>query len=76
MVVANVNESLNIREEASEESEIVGKLYAGCIGSLLEKKDGWTKIASGSVVGYVKDEYVLVGEPKELADTKGNLVVW
>lgn len=76
VVLANVQESLNIRAEASEESEIVGKLYAGCKGSLLEKKDGWTKISSGEVVGYVKDEYVLVGEPaKELADTKGNLVV-
>ena len=76
VVLANVQESLNIRAEASEESEIVGKLYAGCKGSLLEKKDGWTKISSGEVVGYVKDEYVLVGEPaKELADTKGNLMV-
>ncbi|MBQ4530455.1 MAG: cell wall hydrolase [Lachnospiraceae bacterium] len=76
VVLANVQESLNIRAEASEESEIVGKLYAGCKGSLLEKKDGWTKISSGEVVGYVKDEYVLVGEPaKELADAKGNLMV-
>lgn len=74
LVLANVEESLNIRAEASEESEVVGKLYAGCKGSLLEQKDGWTKISSGEVVGYVKDEYIRYGvQAKELADTKGNL---
>ena len=76
LVLANVEESLNIRAEASEESDVVGKLYAGCKGSLLEKKDGWTKISSGEVVGYVKDEYIVYGDlAKELADTKGNLNV-
>lgn len=76
LVLANVEESLNIRAEASEESDVVGKLYAGCKGSLLEKKDGWTKISSGEVVGYVKDEYIVYGDlAKELADTKGNLIV-
>lgn len=75
LVLADVNESLNIREEASEESEVVGKLYAGCKGSLLEKKDGWTKISSGQVVGYVKDDYIKYGElAKQLAD-KSNLIV-
>ena len=75
LVLANVEESLNIRAEASEESEVVGKLYAGCKGSLLEQKDGWTKISSGEVVGYVKDEYIRYGaQAKELADTKGNLI--
>lgn len=74
LVLANVEESLNIRAEASEESEVVGKLYAGCKGSLLEQKDGWTKISSGEVVGYVKDEYIRYGvQAKKLADTKGNL---
>lgn len=76
LVVANVEEALNIREKASEESDVIGKLYAGCKGSLLEKKDGWTKIASGEVVGYVKDEYILYGDlAKEYADEKGNLIV-
>ena len=75
LVLADVNESLNIRAEASEESEVVGKLYAGCKGSLLEKKDGWTKISSGEVVGYVKDEYIKYGElAKQLAD-ESNLIV-
>lgn len=75
LVLADVDESLNIREDASEESEVVGKLYAGCKGSLLEKKDGWTKISSGQVVGYVKDEYIKYGElAKQLAD-ESNLIV-
>lgn len=76
LVLANVEECVNIRAEASEESEIVGKLYAGCKGSLLEKKDGWTKISSGDVVGFIKDEYIVYGDlAKNLADTKGNLIV-
>ena len=76
LVLANVEEALNIRQDASEESDVIGKLYAGCKGSLLEKKDGWTKISSGKVVGYVKDEYVLYGDlAKELANKKGNLIV-
>lgn len=76
LVLANVEESLNIRAEASEESDVVGKLYAGCKGSLLEKKDGWTKISSGDVIGYVKDEYIVYGDlAKDLAATNGNLVV-
>ena len=76
LVLANVQESLNIRAEASEESEIVGKLYAGCKGSLLEKQEGWTKISSGDVVGFVKDEYIVYGDlAKDLASTNGNLVV-
>lgn len=75
LVLADVNESLNIRQEASEESDVVGKLYAGCKGSLLEKKDGWTKISSGEVVGYVKDDYIKYGElAKQLAD-ESNLIV-
>ena len=73
--MVNVSEYLNIRSEQSEDSQVVGKLYAGCKGSLLEKKDGWTKISSGEVVGYVKDEYIKYGElAKQLAD-ESNLIV-
>ena len=60
-VAANVENALNIREEASEESAIVGKLYRGCVGEQLEAIDGWVKIQSGSVTGWVSTEYVKTG---------------
>lgn len=60
--VANVDNYLNIRDEASENGSLCGKLpkNAGC--EILETKDGWYKIKSGSVTGYVKSEYLLTGD--------------
>ena len=28
----------------------------------MERKDGWTKLESGELVGWAKDEYLLFGE--------------
>ncbi|WP_099469028.1 C40 family peptidase [Konateibacter massiliensis] len=62
--VANVDTYLNIREEASEDSEIVGKLPKNAGSEVLEvSEDGaWYQIKSGKVTGYVKAEYLLTGE--------------
>lgn len=60
--IANVNNYLNIRETPGEDGELSGKLpqNAGC--EILEDNNGWFKIQSGSVTGYVKKEYLLTGE--------------
>lgn len=63
--MVNVNEYLNIRSSASEEAEIVGKLYAGSGGDILEKGEQWTRISSGSVEGYVSNDYILTGADAE-----------
>ena len=62
--VANVDTYLNIREEASEDSEIVGKLPKNAGSEILEvSEDGqWYQIKSGKVTGYVKAEFLLTGE--------------
>ena len=75
-VMANVEESVNIRAEANEESEIVGKFYKGAEANILEKGEEWTKISSGSVEeGYVKNEYLAFGDDAEaLAEQDGQLV--
>ncbi len=65
LVIAQVNDYVNVRESADTESEIVGKLYDDSVGTLLEEKDGWYQIQSGSVTGYVKAEYCVVGEDAE-----------
>lgn len=68
----NVEEYLNIRAEASEESELVGKIHKGAAADILEQGDGWTKISSGSVEGYVKDAYCVTGlEAESLANELG-----
>lgn len=62
LVIAQVNAYVNVRSLPSEEGEIVGKLYDDSVGTLLIEKDGWYRIKSGSVTGYVKAEYCVTGE--------------
>lgn len=62
LVIADVNDYVNIRSLPSEEGEIVGKLYDNSVGNFLEEKDGWIKIESGSCIGFVKAEYCVTGE--------------
>lgn len=76
LVMADVQNALNVRAKADEESEKVGVLYKDCGGRILERKDGWTKLRSGDLVGWAKDEYLLFGKDAEaLADEVGNLIV-
>ena len=76
LTMANVQNALNIRAQASEDSEKVGLLYKDCGGTILERKDGWTKLKSGNVIGWAKDEYLLFGEDaKKMAEDVGNLIV-
>ena len=60
--IANVESNLNVRKEASEEAELVGKMPrdAGC--EILETEGEWTKIESGEVTGYVKTEFLMTGK--------------
>ncbi len=61
-IIAQCNGWVNVRESASEESEIVGKLYDKSAGVWLGKEGDWYKIKSGSCTGYVKGEYVVTGD--------------
>lgn len=75
LVMANVKNALNIRSEASEDATKVGKLYKDCGGTILERSNGWTKLQSGNVIGWAKDEYLLFGEEAEaLADEVGKSI--
>ena len=76
LVMANVQNALNVRSEANEEADKVGMLYKDCGGTILERKDGWTKLQSGNLIGWAKDEYLLFGEDaKEMAEDVGNWIV-
>ncbi|MBO5239767.1 MAG: C40 family peptidase [Lachnospiraceae bacterium] len=61
-LMANVTDYMNIRSEADANSEAVGKLPHGAVAEVLERGEEWTKIQSGSVTGYVKNEYVVFGD--------------
>lgn len=62
-LMANVEESLNVRQDASEESEVVGKLYKGAAADVEDTSvEGWIKIKSGNVEGYVKSDYCVTGQ--------------
>ena len=62
LVIAQVNNYVNVRSIPSEEGEIVGKLYDKSVGEFVEEKDGWYKIVSGNCEGYVKAEYCVTGD--------------
>ena len=62
LVIAKVNDYVNVRSIPSEEGEILGKLYDKSVGAFLSEQDGWYEISSGSVTGYVKAEYCVTGE--------------
>lgn len=62
MAIADVVGSLNIREQASEKSSIVGSLFAGSGAEVLANYGEWSLIQSGDVTGYVKTEFLAFGE--------------
>ncbi len=62
IAIAQVSEYVNIRDAASTESNVVGKLYNNCKAEILGKTDdGWYLIQSGSVTGYVSSQYFVTG---------------
>lgn len=61
-LMAKVEESLNVRTEASEEAELAGKLRKGDVAEIVEQGSEWTQITSGNVSGYVKNEYCVFGQ--------------
>lgn len=60
-LMADVEEFLYVRSAPDTESEIAGKLFKGSAADIVETLDGWYHITSGSVDGYVKSEYCIVG---------------
>jgi len=66
LIIADVTNYVNIRSMPSEEGEILGKLYDDSIGRKLGEENDWYYIESGSVKGYVKAEFVLIGEEAEI----------
>lgn len=72
IVISKVDNYLNVRKEPStdDQANIIGKFPSRAAGEILETLDGWYKIRSGSITGYITadPQYVAVGqEAKDLA---------
>ena len=65
VAVANVSSALMIRKSASADSEVIGYIpsAAGVIVEYLN--EGWSKVTSGGVTGYVKTDYLAWGDKAE-----------
>ncbi len=76
LVIAQVTDYVNVRDNPSEEDgEVIGKLYDDSVGTFIEEENGWYKIKSGSVEGYVKGEYCVTGDAAvELAKEVGTRI--
>lgn len=57
--------NLNIRQEASTDSEVVGILTNHNACELLEDAGDWYKVTSGKVTGYVNKQYLVTGDEAE-----------
>jgi len=61
---------INIREEMSTESEIVGKIRKNGICEVVSIEDGWCEIESAEIKGYISSDYLLTGaEANEKAES-------
>ena len=67
--IAEVSGYLNVRKTPESFGEVIGKLPKGGACEILDTStDGWYKISSGGVTGYVSSQYVYTGdEAKKLA---------
>ncbi len=63
--IANVDTYLNVRKRGSESAKIIGKMTKNTGCNIISVKNGWAKIESGKVKGYVKEKYLLQGEEAE-----------
>ena len=58
---ANVQSYANIRSEANTDSESVGVLLPGHMAEIISDDGSWSKIKSGNVEGYVRDDLLVFG---------------
>ncbi len=65
MAFTNVTSFLYVRSEPTKDSEYVGKLYPGSAMKITGTVDEWTPVETGEVTGYVKTEYIILGEEAE-----------
>jgi len=66
LCVAKVNDYVNVRAKATTKSKVKGKLYNKNVATVLTKEGDWYKVESGNLKGYIKADYVVVGNKDAL----------
>lgn len=73
IAIAQVDNYVNVRSTAGEDGEVLGKLYNDSACTVLGTEGDWYKIHSGDVEGYIKAEFLVLGNA-ELAKSVGRRV--
>ena len=61
--LVQVSGYLNMRESASTDADIIGKLQGDSVCEILDDStEGWYQISSGGLTGFISSEFVLTGE--------------
>ena len=60
--MSDVSDTLNVRADASTDSDIVGVMPGTAACEVLDQEGEWLHIKSGEVEGYCKEEYIVTGE--------------
>ncbi len=70
LVISKVSDYLNVRSspQLDGDNNIIGKLPGRAAGDIIETEDGWYKIKSGSIVGYISADPSLVAVGDEARD--------
>lgn len=79
IVISKVNNYLNVRSSPKDEgnANIIGKFPSKAAGEILETVDGWYKIQSGDITGYISadSQYTATGqEARDLAMNSATLM--
>ncbi len=64
-MVTNVEDFASVYTVPSKGGEVVGKMYIGACADVILKDTEWTLISSGTVVGYVNNEYLAYDKDAE-----------
>lgn len=61
--IVKVSGYLNMRETASTDGKVIGKLLGDSACEILDDStEGWVQVSSGGLTGYISSEFVLTGE--------------
>ncbi len=78
LVISKVDTYLNVREEPSESGKVIGKMTSKAAAEILDDSvEGWYKIKSGKITGYISSDsrYTATGqEAKDIATGTASLM--
>lgn len=66
--VVQTDDYVNVRSGATEDSEIVGRMENHAVAQVEGEENGWYRITSGSISGYIRGDFLTVGD-RELIDS-------